>query len=285
MKYGVHVTAFAVLAALRLTFAAHLRMNIAPSHIASRSLVAADAQNGPLPSASAACLSNVSANASHTDIAARTTSKLRVCNMVTTVRDGIIDIRLNGRKLNADALAQRTCVEHVIPVSATNKFEVKLTGQVTADWSEELSHAEMADIPILFLVAHVFGTGDDTTFSVDKFHGGSNGLRSVQVAYMDVYRGEPDAKLQLISSGGEFEMKDATFVHLCAGQYSLRFVQDGKVSGHVDAPAQFDLDEQYVIMRVAPEAGSTGDGIETAIVFPQPGASGSSGNPLSDYWR
>jgi len=285
MKYGVRVAVLAVLAALRLTFAAHLRVSSAPSHIASRTLVVADGQTGLLPSASAVCLSNVSANVTHTDIAARKTSKLRVCNMVTTERGGVLSIRLNGKELNTDALAQRTCVEFVIPVSATNKFEVKLTGQVTADWSEEMSHAEMADIPILFLVAHVFGVGDDTTFSVDKFHGGNNGLKSVQVAYMDVFRGEPDAKLQLISSGGEFEMRDATFVHLCAGEYSLRFVQDGKVSGQVDASAHFALDEQYVVMRVAPEAGSTGNGIETAIVFPQPSASGSSGNPLNEYWR
>lgn len=270
MKFGTCAVVLVIAAALQSSSAAHLRLHNGPD-IATKhhTVVAAKNVSG------ASCLHrgtaiNVAARRSDASRAGQT-SKLRVCNAVTTEREGIINVWHNGKELTIEALASRKCIEFVIPISAKNKFVVKLTGQVSADWSEEKSQSDMVDIPILFLVASVFGQGDSTTFTVDEFHGESSDLNSVQVAYMDVRRGAPDAKLQLISPGGEFEMSGGTFMTVCAGEYSLRFLQDGKTAQEVSTTASFDVGEQYVILRVAPKSSQDdGSGLgETAVVYPQ----------------
>jgi hypothetical protein len=200
-------------------------------------------------------------------------SKLRVCNAATTQRKAVINVWLNGEKLNSAEIAERKCEEFLIHFTQHNVFKVKLDGEVISEWSAEKSEEEMKKMPILFLVAYVFGRGEGTIFTVNEFHGEVNGLNSVQVAYMDIYRGAPDAKLQLVSSGGSFQIEGGTFVHVCAGQYSLQFLRKGEDSP-VSADAQLTTTsgEQYVVMRLAPEGtssySSTDQAKEMVIVFP-----------------
>lgn len=206
-------------------------------------------------------------------------SKLRVCNAATTQRKAVISVWLNGKKLNTDDIGERKCEEFSIQYLEHNLFKVKLDGEVISEWSAEKSAVDMMQIPILFLVAYVFGQGDGTIFTVNEFHGEVNGLNSVQVAYMDIYRGAPDAKLQLVSAGGSFQIEGGTFVHVCAGQYSLQFLRKGEDSP-VSADAQLTTTsgEQYVVMRLAPEGtssySSTDQAKEMVIVFPSSARSG-----------
>lgn len=200
-------------------------------------------------------------------------SKLRVCNAATTKRTAVINVWLNGGKLNAQGIEQRECKEFLIPITQQNEFVVKLSGQVISTWSAVKSGDEMQSIPIMFLVAYVFGHGGSTIFTVNEFHGENNGLNSVQVAYMDIFRGAPDAKLQLISPDGSFQIEGGTFVHVCAGEYSLQFLRKGE-----DSPVSADTQlvatsgEQYVVMRLAPDGTSSYSSPEkageTVIVFP-----------------
>lgn len=265
MKYASCATVLAFAAALTVATAANLRVrdDVEPARIVASKTVVAVAVAGN--SSSTKCLNGDI----RAEVQASTTSKLRVCNAVTTIRTAVISVFLNGKELTKDSIDQRKCIEFVIPITKTNKLEVKLTGEALADWSAEKTDAEMMDAPILFLVAHVFGEGDSSTFSVDEFQGENNGLNAPQVAYMDLYRGAPGARLQLTSPGGEFEMPGGTYMPLCAGKYSLQFVQDGQKPRQVSAPAHFKPNEQYVIMRLAPEnRDSDGAPAETAMVFP-----------------
>lgn len=194
------------------------------------------------------------------------TTKLRVCNAATTARTAILSVYLNGKMLNANAIPQRKCEQFIIPITDSNRVQVKLTGGVVSEWSTMKSHAEMVHIPIMFLVAYVFGHGKGTTFTVNEFHGEDNGLNSVQVAYMDILRSGPPAQLQLISPGGSFQMRGGTFVHVCAGEYDLKFVPEGSteaVSSNANLVAV--AGEQYVVLRLTPEHA---DGRQSVIAFP-----------------
>mmetsp|Transcript_6438 Transcript_6438/g.10302 ORF Transcript_6438/g.10302 Transcript_6438/m.10302 type:complete len:309 (-) Transcript_6438:48-974(-) len=200
-------------------------------------------------------------------------TKLRVCNAATTQRTAVINVWLNGKKLNTDDIQERSCEEFVVLVTKRNEFEVKLSGQVISKWSADKSEEEMRHTPIMFLVAYVFGHGDGMIFTVNEFHGEDNGLNSVQVAYMDIFRGAPAAKLQLVSPGGSFQIEGGTFVHVCGGVYSLQFVREGEeLPAASNARLVATPGEQYVVMRLAPDGASfytaPGKASETVIVFP-----------------
>jgi len=269
MKYNTYTVKLVIVVVSQIASAAHLRVHddavqlINNQTIANRLQAAATTMKDHL----------------HSGSSGAQTSKLRVCNAVTTARSGDLTVRFNGKPLRGNSaknstgtgpfvIPQRRCVEFVVPISAKNKLEVHLTGQVNADWSSEKSAKEMKETPILFLVAHVFGTGAGTTFSVDSFHGENNGLNQVQVAYMDVLRGAPDAKVQLISPGGEFEMRGGTFMPICAGDYSLRFVAGGESVGKESATAHFAVGEQYIILRLASQNGGKSTS-ESVMVYPE----------------
>lgn len=269
MKYNTYCVKLVIAVASQIASSAHLRVHNDAVQLISNVTIANQLQAGP----------PTMKEHFHSGSSASQTSKLRVCNAVTTARSGDLTVRFNGKPLRENSaeksigagpyvIPQRRCVEFVVPISAKNKFEVHLTGQVNADWSSEKSEEEMQKTPILFLVAHVFGTGGGTTFSVNSFHGENNGLRQVQVAYMDVLRGAPDAKVQLISPGGEFEMSGGTFMPVCAGDYSLRFVAGGKIIGTESTSAHFAVGEQYIILRLGSQDGGKSTG-ETAIVYPE----------------
>jgi len=272
MKNTLCAAALAAAAALGIVSAAHLRMQDGPIHIVSKDMVTSHSLVAAKHNISDALCSQEggASNITQAQRSVKQTTKLRVCNAVTTDREALLSVWHNDQVLGTKLIEQRKCVEFIVPVAANNKFNVKLTGLVSADWSAEKSGSEMNDIPIMFLVAHVYGEGDGTTFSVDEFHGEHNGLKSVQVAYMDIFRGAPDARLQLISPHGEFELRGGTFISVCAGKYKLRFIQDGKILGEDTSATHFEVGDQYIVLRTSPEKRQDGGiAAETAIVFPQ----------------
>lgn len=196
--------------------------------------------------------------------------------MATMDRHSDLHVYHNGEEVVSPAIKQRECAEVEVPISATNKIEANLIGDVFADWSTELSEAEMSETPIMFLVAYVFGTGSETTYSVDKFSPEVNGLKSSQVAYMDIFRGGSELKLQLVGKHAGFEVPDSRFAHVCPGDYELRLVPDGGGEGAVravGAELKAEPNEQYVVLRIAPEGAShqsdvEGSEHEQVIVFP-----------------
>lgn len=277
MMSAVALVAAAVV--LQLASASHLRMHSSPFHISNnrvvtRQIVDADARS----SNGTTCLHEQAASdkTAHSKLASLSRgktehkTKLRVCNAVTTHRNALITVIHNGVYLSTEPVVQRKCVEYVVFVAEANQLEVKLSGQVLAEWTAEKSGADMMDIPILFLVAHVFGEGADTTFSVDEFHGENLGVQSVQVAYMDVFRsplGAPEAQLKLVSDNGEFLLSGGTYISVCGGEYSLHFKSEGEPERKSSTPANFEVDEQYIILRLAPDSKDEG-ATESAIVYP-----------------
>jgi hypothetical protein len=290
MKRVTYVAVLGIAALLQLASSVNIRLHNGSTNVAnhvavSTTLVMKAGTHKTTDKVCSQAIVNTSASfadATQVDHSAKqSTSKLRVCNAVTTDRNAIISVWFNGEELTEKAMAQRECAEFTVPVSPDgNKFEVKLTGEVTADWSGQKSHDELKDIPVLFLVAHVFGQGASTTFSVDEFHGENNGLNAVQVAYMDVLRGASDAKLRLKSPGGEFELEGGTFISVCAGKYSVRFVRDGQSGDTVDN-VQFNVGEQYIILRLA---SKNNNDAEAAMVFPDESVGQQSGSSISDYF-
>lgn len=242
MKY---IVVLLIVSWIQSASATNLRALDAPIRATTRHTVAA-AKN-----ISASCPHQQAALAVQPGHSSVTSIKLRFCNAVTIERKSATTVFHNGKELHANPIESRKCAEFVIPIEEANTFEVKLTGQVVAGWSDKKSKADMVKTPILFLVASVFGEGADTTFTVDEFHGEDNGLKQVQVAFMDVLRGAPDARLRLVSSGGEFEMGPATFVSICAGEYSLHFVEPGQPVREMNQKASFTVGEQYVVLRLA----------------------------------
>jgi hypothetical protein len=208
------------------------------------------------------------------DKSVKSTTKLRVCNAATTARTALLTVSHNSKQLNADYIGQRECVEFVIAIEVVTNIEIKLSGEVISGWSMQKSEAEMQNIPVLFLVAYVFGQGKGATFTVNEFHGENTGLNSVQVAYMDILRHGPAADLQLISPGGSFQVSGGTYVHVCAGDYSIKFVQHGSNSASTgsatgDTTLATAAGEQYVVLRIAPD-GAHPDR-QMVITFPKSG--------------
>lgn len=283
MKYGTYAVVLLIASWIHSISATNLRAHDAPARVTTRHTVIAAKNNSAVCAPQKVALSAQPGVMGHRSDSR--TSKLRVCNAVTIRSKGAITVWHNGKELSTSALGtseplkSKQCMEYAVTIADSNKFEVKLIGQVIADWAEEKTKDEMEKTPILFLVASVFGQGDDTTFTVDEFHGEDHGLKQVQVAFMDVLRGAPDAKLRLVSPGGEFEMSASSFVSICAGEYSLHFIEPGQPAREMHTKAKFTVGEQYVVLRLTsgPPAAKTvkkmsgGGGSETETVKPTAG--------------
>jgi len=207
-------------------------------------------------------------------------TKLRVCNAATTDRAATLIVSLNGKPLHAKPIPQRECKELIMAIQPSNNIKVELSGQVLSEWSTEKSESDMLHMPVLCLVAYIFGRGKSTTFTVNEFHGEDTGLNSVQLAYMDIWRGGQAADLQLISPKGSFQVRGGTYVHICGGEYSIQFVQSvqnhsSKESVSADATLVTTSGEQYVVLRMAPEDGNRQGTLPrpAVMMFPNSGSS------------
>lgn len=196
--------------------------------------------------------------------------KLRICNAGTLDRTAELFVKFNDKLLNQYGIPKQKCVEYEIKFETTNHLALELSGEVSATWSEVMSGEHLKKVRALFLIGYVYGRGQDTAFSVTTFHGKyRRGLRTVQVAYLDIRRGHPaEAELQLLGRSGDFVLQPGTFKDLCAGEYALQFVRPERDSPlGTSARLVASVNEVYVVMRVAPEGYD--EDREAALVYPE----------------
>lgn len=195
---------------------------------------------------------------------------------MTARRQSVVTVMYNGDVLNGGQLQPRACKEFDVPIMKLNKFEIKLSGEIYAEWDETFTDAYMMDTSTLFLVPYVFGFHADTTFSVNEFRAQSDQKGASQVAFMDVHRNSQPCQLKLHPTMGSgmdaatsIAIEDDTAVQVCTGEYTLHFVKDGdEFSTDSGTSLNTERNEQYLVLRMAEGNGEQDHGLGNVIVFP-----------------